>query len=277
MISALIVAEGVADVVVLTKVLRLALAMKQIRDKAALPEPARRWFDSFKFPASDDISRLAVPAPVFVASTAQPGVVAIRNAEGLTKISALLDGDFDTFGRNRIQPPPALALVLDSDAAPLEKRFQEFAALVEALNYPRPGRLGEISEVGQRRAGIFSFPGQGQAGTLEDLLLPLAERQFPTLKAHAKDFVDGWQGKPKKGTLCEVAETLAQCPAVKACIVGAGADAAQAAARAEAVRRFFGSQHDFLNLGWDRYRVAADCGTGPAAAGVGATVVIEKK
>ena len=84
-------------------------------------------------------------------------------------------------------------------------------------------------------------------------------------------------GKPKKGTLCEVAETLAQCPAVKACIVGAGADAAQAAARAEAVRRFFGSQHDFLNLGWDRYRVAADCGTGPAAAGVGATVVIEKK
>ena len=197
MISALIVAEGVADVVVLTKVLRLALAMKQIRDKAALPEPARRSLDSFKFPASDDISRLAVPAPVFVASTAQPGVVAIRNAEGLTKISALLDGDFDTFGRNRIQPPPALALVLDSDAAPLEKRFQEFAALVEALNYPRPGRLGEISEVGQRRAGIFSFPGQGQAGTLEDLLLPLAERQFPTLKAHAKDFVDGWQGKPE--------------------------------------------------------------------------------
>lgn len=86
-------------------------------------------------------------------------------------------------------------------------------------------------------------------------------------------------GKPKKGALCELADTLSQCPAVKACIVGhsdAAGDAAQAAARAEAVRRFFGSQHDFLSLGWDRYRVSTECGV-PAAAGAGATVVIEKK
>lgn len=84
-------------------------------------------------------------------------------------------------------------------------------------------------------------------------------------------------GKAKKGTLCEVVDTLAQCPAVKACISGnadAGGDAAQAAARAEAVRRFLGFQ---TTVGWDRYQVKADCGTGPAAAGVGATVVIEKK
>lgn len=82
-------------------------------------------------------------------------------------------------------------------------------------------------------------------------------------------------GKPKKGTLCEIAETLAQCPDVQACIVGSN-DGGDPAARAESIRRFFGSQHDFLNLGWDRYRVSEDCGTGPAASGVGATVVIEK-
>lgn len=82
-------------------------------------------------------------------------------------------------------------------------------------------------------------------------------------------------GKPKKGTLCEIAETLAQCPEVQACIVGSN-DGGDPAARAAAVSRFFGAQHDALKLEWNRYRVSKDCGTGPAAAGVGATVVIEK-
>ncbi len=82
-------------------------------------------------------------------------------------------------------------------------------------------------------------------------------------------------GKPRKGNLCDIAETLAQCPEVQACIVGSN-DGGDPAARAESVRRFFGSQNESLKLGWDRYRVSNDCGTGPAASGVGATVVIEK-
>jgi hypothetical protein len=74
-------------------------------------------------------------------------------------------------------------------------------------------------------------------------------------------------GKPKNGTLCEVAQTLAQCPAVQACISGS---------RANEVRRFLGAQNDSLKIGWERYRVAEDCGTGAPASGVAATVVIEK-
>lgn len=82
-------------------------------------------------------------------------------------------------------------------------------------------------------------------------------------------------GDPRQATLCEIAQTLAQCPDVQACIVGSN-DGGDPAARAQSIRRFLGTQNDFLKLGWDRYRVSNDCGTGPAAPGVGATVVIEK-
>lgn len=100
----------------------------------------------------------------------------------------------------------------------------------------------------------------------------LGPEYWPTRKNH---------GTPKNKSLCEVAATLARCPEVNACIVGNNDDqGGLAQERAQAVVQFLGFQQRFpyfQGVDYSRFKVQNSCGTGPAAAGVGATVVLEKK
>jgi len=81
-----LIAEGVTDVALITRVLRLYFPMTRVKRREDLPERAREWLDGFKWPVRGDITRLAVPAPVFLKT--ERSLVAIRNAQGLSQMEA---------------------------------------------------------------------------------------------------------------------------------------------------------------------------------------------
>jgi len=82
-----LLAEGVTDVTLITRVLRRYLSMTRIKTRADLPDGAKTWLDGFRWPVGGDIARLAVPAPVFMRRSGV--LVAIRNAQSLDQIHRL--------------------------------------------------------------------------------------------------------------------------------------------------------------------------------------------
>ena len=184
-----IITEGVQDVVFLTLVLRQAFGLKLIEKQSELPQEAATWLTNFKWPVGGDIARRAVPAPSFVGGD---GVfVAIRNAQGLSNISKVMAVDDEVFLRLQ-WAPSAVAVVLDADDEEPALRFAGIAKLLVQLQWPKPERLEVIAQSSGKRAGVFSFPGAGRSGTLEDVLVPLGNRRFPELARHADDYVTQW-------------------------------------------------------------------------------------
>lgn len=187
---AYVVAEGVLDVVFLTQVLRTLFGASQISQKQNLPASAALWIDGFKWPVANDIKRMSVPAPVFVQS--ESWIFGMRNAGGLEKIRATMTADFEQFLRIDWHPD-SVAIILDADDQAPAARFQAFSGLITERGFPAPIGLESIAESGPKRAGIFGFPGGGAAGTIEDVLLPIAESRFSDLHRHTATHVDTWQ------------------------------------------------------------------------------------
>lgn len=112
-----LLAEGVTDVTLITRVLRRYLSMSRIKARSDLPDRAKTWLDSFRWPVGGDIARPAVPAPVFMQ---RAGVlVAIRNAQGLDQIRTTLDADNEALVRIDWRPD-ALGILLDADNKKIE-------------------------------------------------------------------------------------------------------------------------------------------------------------
>ena len=184
-----IIAEGVLDVVFATEVLRRCFGGTVVGEKSALPQEASRWLEQFKWPVGDDIARKAVPAPAFILCGER--FIAMRNAQGISRIGKTLNADTESFLRLRWNPD-ALCILLDADEEEPGTRFGEFAALIENAGYPRPESLDVPMENNGVRSAVFSFPGDGQRGTLEDVLRPLACARFPGLAQHAERYVETW-------------------------------------------------------------------------------------
>ena len=186
---AYLVTEGVLDVVFLTQVLRAGFGFVVIDRKSNLPQQAADWLGNFKWPVADDISRLAVPAPVFLQR--DDCLVSLRNAKGTGNIQKILQADQEAFFRFQLRPQ-AIGIVLDADDLPPSERFSQFANLLSESNYPRPQSLEAIILENGVRSGIFSFPGKGMLGTIEDVLLPLGLTRFPRLAHTAGEYVESW-------------------------------------------------------------------------------------
>ncbi|MEI7673621.1 MAG: DUF3226 domain-containing protein [Deltaproteobacteria bacterium] len=184
-----IIAEGVLDVVVIAQVLRRGFEATIVEQKLDLPTQAQNWLDTFKWPINDNIARRAVPAPAFVKS--DTFIVGLRNAQGLTNIKRTVNADMEAFLRMKWQPT-AMGVILDADTEPPANRFADFATFLHAKGYPNPVNLDIVARSNGLRAGVFAFPGQGQPGTLEDVLLPLAAARFPDLSQHAYNYVNAW-------------------------------------------------------------------------------------
>jgi hypothetical protein len=67
-----LITEGVLDVVFLTEIMRHRYSLAVVARKADLEIEAAKWLDHFKWPVGEDISRMAVPAPVFSTSGLLP-------------------------------------------------------------------------------------------------------------------------------------------------------------------------------------------------------------
>jgi hypothetical protein len=189
-----IVTEGVHDVAFLGRLLAQVYRASRIKKLEDLDDDLRSWLNTFTWPNKvgkhHDIERLAVPAPVFYRLTTNM-VVAIRNAQGLPEIGRTLEVDFEVFSRAR-NGPEAVGIVLDSDDEEPEKCFAKMKRLIEAVNLPLPAALGEVS-TSSPRVGVFALPAPGEAGTLEDVLLELADAAYPELAAAARRYVAPWR------------------------------------------------------------------------------------
>lgn len=199
-----LLAEGVHDVAFLGKLLSVCHGASRIRlleqldgERDAL---CRSWLGSFKWPLppgrhGTDIERLAVPAPVFY-RLRDEGVVALRSAQGITNIVATLERDLESFERNQGRPE-TIAIVLDSDDEPAERRFDKLGAKIRALDLTPPSALGAIG-AGAPRVSVFALPAPGTAGTLEDVLLALGEAAYPELVSAARQYADTWRTRAER-------------------------------------------------------------------------------
>ncbi len=190
-----LIAEGVTDTTLITRVLLRYLSMRRIETRSDLPEQARTWLDGFKWPAGWDIARLAVPAPVFMQRDG--ALVAIRNAQGLSRIQTTLDADNEALVRIDWRPD-ALGILLDADNKnPYERFVTTRDKLKRFDSFPSLASLRRVEEVANpegddRRAGVFVFPDATTPGTAESLLLPLGEAAFPELHGASQRFVASW-------------------------------------------------------------------------------------
>jgi hypothetical protein len=190
-----LIAEGVTDVTLITRILRRYLAMTRIKTRADLPDRARAWLDSFKWPVGGDIARLAVPAPVFMQSDSV--LVAVRNAQGLDQIQATLDADNETLFRIDWRPD-ALGVLVDADNKKPSERFVATRDKIETFeSFPSLGELRDVAEVAASegdgcRAGIFVFPDATTPGTIENVLLRLGAMAFPELHNASQEFIESW-------------------------------------------------------------------------------------
>lgn len=185
-----ILTEGVLDIVVLTSVLTRSFGFALLKNKSALPECFAGWLDAFKWPTGDDITRRAVPAPAFFESDRM--LVGIRSAQGIDNMARTLAVDQEVFSRRGRQQPVVIGIVLDADDEAPQKRFKKFAELLVSAGFPQPLSLDDVIEHAGKRSGLFAFPGGGLAGTIEDSLVPLAQRRFPQLHQFVSPYVAEW-------------------------------------------------------------------------------------
>jgi hypothetical protein len=195
-----ILAEGVHDVAFLGRLLKLGFGASRVRTMEALDEGRRAWMSSFKWPSTrgdaTNIDRLAVPAPVFHRLAAGT-LVALRNAEGIDRMFAMLERDLESFDRDR-NGPDTIGVVRDSDKEPPEQQFQEIAVKLQDLKLAVPQGFGHVAGSAPR-IGVFALPEPGVAGTLEDVLLSLGEVAYPELFMAARSYVEQFRNQAELG------------------------------------------------------------------------------
>lgn len=180
--------EGPHDLEFVGRFLKLH-GLKRVQDKLKLdpfwiPLLPKSWPSPL---GSTDLLK-RVPVPVFFQS---PDVsVAIDSVIG---DSQLLRSTINT--RGTVEQPGgealhAIGVVLDSDEdEPALARFAKIAKGLAAEKLPLMTTPGQVV-AGPPRLGIFVLPDNAAAGTLEDLLIECAEKQYPQLLASARTHVD---------------------------------------------------------------------------------------
>jgi hypothetical protein len=186
-----LIAEGVNDVLIISKVLQCGFGLAVIKQLENLPPHAQSWLNRFAWPIRGDITRRSVPTPEFLQNDTL--FVAISNAQGITNMQQRLKADFEAFFRVDNWFPSTLGIIIDLDDESAEQRFSAFAQLIKTVDFPTPTRIDSVARSDTQTAGVFAFPGKGLPGTLEDVLIPLADTRFPQLHAHAASFVQTWQ------------------------------------------------------------------------------------
>lgn len=188
--------EGVQDAAFMGRVLQQFFGAKKAETAKALDEPRQRWFQQFKWPVKDNIARLNVPAPIMYRLHDFNTLVAIRNAEGISKIVDTLEDDFDQLSRIDAFPD-VIGIVLDSDKEPQAKRHSDFRRKIQGLNIEGhtlsiPHDLATIG-TGTPAIGVYALPGIDREGALEDVLLDLGRSVYPELTQTADTYVTNWQ------------------------------------------------------------------------------------
>ncbi|WP_031483108.1 DUF3226 domain-containing protein [Maridesulfovibrio frigidus] len=176
--------EGPHDLAFVGKILKFYdfTLVKQIADIEGTP------FEDLiptSFPHEGDLLK-RMPVPAFFRK-ADEMIIAISCANSDTRLvediqealAVLVAQDLDGVG---------IIADLDSEKTPVN-RFNAFADGIEKLKLVRPAEAGKASS-GSPNTGVYILPDNSSEGTLEDLLIPCAEKVYPTLMQSACSLID---------------------------------------------------------------------------------------
>lgn len=232
----LIVVEGAHDAAFLGKLIRrrgytLVQKLSEVPDFWSPLIPSKYPVDS-----SGRLDRIIVFPDIHVSEDGGTTVaVSVSGSE-----SKLISSLRTSLEIKAVEDFETLSLIADTDFEATEaERFailrQRLVALneaAEAENQPGfplalPSAVGSLS-LGSPRVGIYLWPGAGQQGTLDNMLLDCAEVTEPTLKAQAEAFVDDVHAKhPASSTTTERSRThsgslKAKCASIASILKPAG-------------------------------------------------------
>jgi hypothetical protein len=208
----LVVVEGAHDAAFFAKLLRRR-GFAQVQNLADVPDFWAPLIPN-KYPVdpSGRLDRIIVFPDIHVG---QGGVdtVAVSVAGSDTNLISTLRTSLEI---KAVQDFATLTLISDTDFATDElTRFGALLQRLEALNqdaqaegqpgFPLtlPGIIGALS-AGEPRVGIYLWPGEGQQGTLETILLECAGVTQPVLRQEAEAFVTSVNAKhPPKAAATE--------------------------------------------------------------------------
>lgn len=177
-----LVVEGPHDVEFCYRLLRHT-GLERIRKLSEL-DPFFKDLIPTKFPHDDDLQK-RMPVPLFLQNTTH--AIAIHSATGESKLVATLEETCALLDPSRWA---GIGLVLDADSQ--KTPAQRFAKICDSLrdttSLPVPAAAGVVTK-GSPRVGAYVMPDNHGTGTLEDLLLECAARQFPQLLPHATQYV----------------------------------------------------------------------------------------
>jgi hypothetical protein len=138
--------------------------------------------------STDLMKRVAVPA--FFQNEAVSVSVAIDAVTGDSQLLSSAVNVRSTVNQPGADELHAIGIVLDSDQkVSASERFARLSKELAAKQLPLAVAPGRVVE-GPPRLGIFVLPDNVSAGTLEDLLIECAEKQYPQLLASARSHVD---------------------------------------------------------------------------------------
>ncbi len=141
-----------------------------------------------------------VPVPLFFQN--QDVSVAIDSAIGDSRLVATAINTHKTVSQPGGEALHAIGLVLDSDEQlSVQARFTKIAQELAAAKLPLATAPGQVV-AGPPQLGIFVLPDNATAGTLENLLIECAEKQYPELLASARAHVESVkaEGPPYSGS-----------------------------------------------------------------------------
>lgn len=183
---AVVASEGVHDQTIVGKILG-HLGFTAIEKFSDLPKGFRPCLP--KYPHNDSL-RPAVPAPEFLRRDDDRWVVTV-NAEGVDRLletveELMLNLRKDDEGNLQLD---AMGIVLDADEADAPSaRWSTVVASAAAKGLVFPTPLATLAG-NSPRAGGFVVPDNSSAGTLEDLLLDCAAKEYPSLHGAAAAYV----------------------------------------------------------------------------------------
>ena len=177
-----VIAEGPHDIEFLVGVLKQSYGLKRITH---LTKVDKFWEELIpkKFPVDDDLTR-RVPVPTFVQNNEVS--IALHSANGITKISKTIQESFAVIELSQLY---SVGMFLDADdmQSP-QKRFELLTSDLSKRSLPFPDVLGEVVQ-SSPRCGVFIAPNNRDEGTLENLLLECANKNYPDLLSLATAYI----------------------------------------------------------------------------------------
>ena len=186
-----IVTEGHHDIEFLARILKISYSLEHIKQLNDL-DPYWENLVPRNFPIEGDLAK-RVPVPTFFHN--DEFSVALHSAGGDGNLAEEVQENLTELARQSSKVF-GIGIILDADKrdTPI-KRFElcinQFTELESPLSIELslPSSLGEVTK-GSPRCGIFVLPDNKSSGTLEDILIECAARNYPDLLNLSRNYID---------------------------------------------------------------------------------------